>query len=146
MHWLDGRVVKFTVRDPAPGADALDVSGFEHGFMPHAIAVLKRAAQDVGDDLHVAVRVRAEAAATGDRVVVDNAQRAEAHPTRLVIVRERKCVVGVQPTVVGVASFVGSSNCQHSYHSYTLAVCQLLRTKRGRAESFGLTRVCSRLG
>ena len=35
--------------------------------------------EHVADDLHVAVAVRREAAARGDAILVDHAQRAEAH-------------------------------------------------------------------
>ena len=64
---------------------------------------VERALEHVGDDLHVAVRVGAEALAGRDAVVVDHAQRAEAHVLGVVVVGEREGVVGVEPAVVGVA-------------------------------------------
>ena len=65
-----------------------------------------RAAEDVADDFHVAVRMRAEAHAGHDEVVVDDAQAAVTHPLRIVIVREAEGVIAVQPAVVGVAPFI----------------------------------------
>ena len=44
--------------------------------------------QEIRDDLHVVVRVRAEAAARGDGVVVDHPQAAETHVLWVVVVRE----------------------------------------------------------
>ena len=40
------------------------------------------AAQDVGDDFHVAMRMRAEAHARHHEIVVDDAQAAVTHPLR----------------------------------------------------------------
>ena len=63
------------------------------------------AREDVADDLHVAMAVRAEAAARGDAVLVDDAQVAEAHVARVVVVGEREAVPALEPAVVGVAAF-----------------------------------------
>ena len=46
-------------------------------------------------------RVGAEAGARRDAVLVDDAQVAEAHVRRVVVVGEREAVVGLQPAVVG---------------------------------------------
>jgi hypothetical protein len=56
------------------------------------------------------VAVGREALAGGDAVLVDDAQGAEAHVPRVVIIGEREGVVGVEPAVVGVATFVGASD------------------------------------
>src|SRR5262249_54639403 len=61
------------------------------------VGVRQRPVEDVGDDLHVAVRVRAEAAAGGDAVVVEDAQAAEAHVLGVVVVGERERVPAVEP-------------------------------------------------
>jgi hypothetical protein len=54
--------------------------------------VFQRAAQNIGDDFHVAVRMRAKAAAARDGVVVDHPQRAETHVTVVVVIGKRKRV------------------------------------------------------
>ena len=46
---------------------------------------------------HVAVRVRREAAARRDPIVVQDAQRAPLHPRRVVVVAEREAVPSVEP-------------------------------------------------
>jgi hypothetical protein len=69
--------------------------------------VLQLAAQDVGDDLHVAVRMRAETHARHHEIVVDDAQAAVTHPVGIVIIREAEGVITVQPPVIRVAPFIG---------------------------------------
>ena len=89
----------------------------------HRIAMLQLAGEDVADDLHVAVRMRAEAHAGQDEVVVDDTQAAEAEPLRVVIVREAEGEIAVQPTVVDVAAFIGASN---RFHADTMRVVREL--------------------
>ena len=48
-----------------------------------------------------------------DGIVVPDAQRAPAHPFRIVIVREREMVTGVEPAVVGVAQAVEFADVDH---------------------------------
>jgi hypothetical protein len=72
------------------------------------------AREDVADDLHVAVAVRAEAHARLHPVLVDDAQRPEAHVLGVVVVGEGEAVEGVEPPVLGVAPFVGAADlCCH---------------------------------
>src|SRR5256714_14971518 len=59
------RRVKLAVRDARARAHALHLAGSYDGRVAHAVAVLKRAGDDVRDDLHVAVRVRREARGGG---------------------------------------------------------------------------------
>ena len=51
----------------------------------------------------------AEAGAGGDAVLVDDAQAAEAHVVGIVIVGETEAMPGIEPAVVGVASFDGGT-------------------------------------
>jgi hypothetical protein len=60
--------------------------------MAHAVLVLEGALEDVGEDLHVAVRVGGEAAAGGDAVLVDDPELAEAHVVGIVVLAERERV------------------------------------------------------
>ena len=46
-----------------------------------------------------------------DAVLVDHAQRAEAHVRGVVVVGERERVVRVEPAVVGVAALPGATDC-----------------------------------
>ena len=62
------------------------------------------ALEHVADDLHVAVAVGAEAGTGHDPVFVDDPQWPELDVLRVVIPRERKRVVGLEPAVVGIAA------------------------------------------
>ena len=63
----------------------LDVVGRDDTALPGAVLVLQCSLQDIRDNLHVPVRMRGESMSRGDLVIVDDAQRAEAH-MRLIVV------------------------------------------------------------
>jgi len=52
--------------------------------------------------------------AAGDVVLVDDAEGAEGHPTRVMVVGEREGVAGVQPAMVGAATLAGGAKDQHA--------------------------------
>ena len=74
-----GLQVVLGVHHAGAGAHDLHVAGLGAALVAHVVAVGDRALADIGDDLHVAVRVRVEAGAGGDLVVVPDAQPAPAH-------------------------------------------------------------------
>ena len=110
MHRLVLRGVEFTMLHAGASGHVLHVTRLDDAAIAHRILVLQRAAQDVGDDLHVAVRMLAETHARHHKIVVDDAQAAEAHPLRIVIIREAEGVITVQPAMFGVAPFICFSN------------------------------------
>ena len=66
--------------------------------------MLKRAVNDVGENLHVAVTMGVKAGAGADLVLVDDPQRAEAHMVGIVIMAEGKAVTAVEPAEIGLAT------------------------------------------
>jgi hypothetical protein len=76
--------------------------------------VLQRAAEYEGDDLHVTMRVSVESAGSGDAVIIDHAQRAEAHVLRVAVIGERERVVAVEPAMIGVPAIFGFSDLDHN--------------------------------
>src|SRR5207302_1847911 len=72
--------------------------------VPHAVLVPQLAGQDVSDDLHVAVRVRAETSRGLDAIVIDHPQRAKPEAFRVVMLAERKRVAAVEPARISVES------------------------------------------
>jgi hypothetical protein len=114
MNRLIFRGVELAVRDAAARTDALDVARAHDGGVAHRIAMLQRALDDVGDDFHVAMRVHAKALAGSNEVLVDDAQRLEMRVARIMIIRKAEGVIGIQPTVIGVAAFTGFSNINHN--------------------------------
>src|SRR5262249_41617959 len=99
------------------GAHTLHFSGTDDGPGTHTVFVFQRAFKNVGDDLHVAVRMRSEPLSGSDTVFVDHAQGPEAHVPRVVVRVEGERVVGVQPSMIRVAALVSMTNCNHDYKS-----------------------------
>src|SRR5262245_3873268 len=81
--------------------------------------MLKGSAKNIGDNLHIMVLVRSEAHSGHHQVVIDYPQAAKSHPVRIIIVCETKGVITVQPPMIGVAPFVGSSNFHHESFCHT---------------------------
>src|SRR5690348_5106196 len=107
-------VVELAVQHPRAGAHALHVAGHNRRAVAHRVLVRQRTVEHVAHDLHVAVAVRAEAGARANAILVDHAQRAEAHVQRIVVIGKREAVEGAQPAVVGIASFFGAAQRLHS--------------------------------
>lgn len=107
------RGVGFTMAHAAAGGHVLDFAGANDAAVAHGVFVLERAAEDVGNDLHVLVRVRAKAHAGHDEVVINDAETAVTHPLGVIVVREAEGVIGVEPAVFGMAAFVGFKYCHH---------------------------------
>ncbi len=105
----------FGMGHPAAGRHHLDVARRGAAGIAQIVLVGDRAFADVGDDLHVAMRVRREAGLGGDDVVVPDAQRTPAHPPGIVIIREREVVVRVQPAVICTAKRIEGTKLDHVY-------------------------------
>jgi hypothetical protein len=97
------------VHDAGAGAHHLHLTPADDALAAGAVLVGHRAGDHIGENLHVAVGMGAEAAAGRDGVVVDDPQRAEAVVLGVVVVGEREGVEAVEPAVVGVAAFVGAT-------------------------------------
>ncbi len=95
--------------------DALHLASLHHSAVSHAVLVFERAADDVTDDFKIAVWVRAKTLASLHSVFVNHPQAAESDVLRVVIIREGKGVVTVQPAVIGMATFVGASDFHHVF-------------------------------
>ena len=84
-------------------AHDLHIAGLGAAFMPHAVLVGDGARAYIGDDLHIVMRVGAEALLCSDAVIIDDAQRAELDAVRVPVAREAEVVAGIQPAVIGVS-------------------------------------------
>src|SRR5688500_10756779 len=116
LQEVDGllrRRVELAVRDARARAHALHLARADDRAVAHAVAVLERAADDVGQNLHVAVRVRAEAARGRDEVLVDDEEVAEARPARVVVAVERERVAAVEPARLRLPALVGGAFDDH---------------------------------
>src|SRR5690349_17362590 len=122
MHALRLRRIHFAVRDAGAGAHALDVARAHRRAVADAVAMAELALEHVRHDLHVVVRVHAEAAARRDDVFVDHAQRAKAHEPRIVVVRERERVRGLQPAMIVLPAVGGAAYLD--FHAPSLATLE----------------------
>lgn len=97
--------VHLAVADAGAGGHVLEFAGDEGLAGAHGVLVFDGTLEDVGEDLHVAMGVLAEAHGRGDEVLVDDAEGAETHVRGIVVLGEGEGEVGVEPTVVGMAAF-----------------------------------------
>src|SRR5260221_952207 len=108
-------VVELAVRHAATGAHALHVARHDGRAGAHRVLVGERALEHVADDFHVAMAVGAEAGTGLHAVLVDDAQRPEAHVPRIVVGGEGKAVKRAQPAVIGIAALGGAAQLLHVY-------------------------------
>ena len=66
--------IKFAVVHSAAGAHQLDLPGFQHSSISHAVLVFKCSVKDVAKDFHVVMRMRRESGARSDDILIDDAQ------------------------------------------------------------------------
>src|SRR6185312_6845009 len=113
MDRLRLRGIELAVADAGAGTHALHLARPDHRAGADAVLVLERALENIGDDLHVAMAMRVETGAGLDAILVDDAQRAEAHMARIVIVAERKTVPAGEPAETGKAALFGGPEGDH---------------------------------
>ena len=82
--------VVLRVTHPGPRAHNLELARRNLLFVAHAVLVLNRPFQHIGQDFHVFVRVGTEALACINHVIVNHAQCGEAHEVRVVVVGKRE--------------------------------------------------------
>ena len=93
MDRLALRRIILAMAHAAAGGHVLHFAGANNASIAHGILVFERAAEHVSDNLHVRMRMRAEAHAGHDEVVINDAQAAKAHPLRIIIIRETEGVI-----------------------------------------------------
>ena len=111
-------VVELAVLHATASAHTLHIARGNAFDIAHAVFVRQVASQDVADDFHVAMAMRAEAGARGNAVFIDHAQIAPAHVLRVVVARKRKTVKRLEPAMVGIAAVGGFAYSQHSVFAF----------------------------
>src|SRR5262249_31838879 len=107
------RGIELAVHHAAARAHTLHVAGTHHRAAADRVLVLQFAIENVTDDLHIAMAVRAEAGAGRDPVLVDDAQWPELDVLRVEVIGEGKRVIRLEPAVVGIAALVTASDVLH---------------------------------
>ena len=103
----------FGMLDAGACAHHLDIARAGPSLVAQRILVGNRAAAHISDDFHVAVAMWRKARLCGDDIVVPHADAPPSHPRRVIIVRKRKMMVGVQPAMIGRAERSKRSNVGH---------------------------------
>ena len=101
-------MVFLAVGQARAGTHHLHIALPNDGFPARAVLVFQVARQRNGDNLHVVVRMLAEAHTPGHGVVVEHAQHAKIHSLGVVIPRKAERVVRIEPAVVGVPARIGA--------------------------------------
>src|SRR5262249_24498108 len=85
----------------------------DYRTVPHAVAVLQRAVEHVGHDLHIRVRMHGKSPSAGHAVVVHHPQRAKVHVLGIIVVGKGKREPRIQPSVVCMSALVALANLHH---------------------------------
>ena len=100
-------LVVFAVVDAGAGAHHLNISISDDGGIAHAVFMFEITLKRDADDLHIVMRMLAEAHTAFHRIVVQYAEDTKMHPFGVVVTREAEAMVALEPSVVGGAA--GSS-------------------------------------
>ena len=88
----------------------LDFAGLQLTTITHAVLVPDRPGDHIAENFHIAMGMGRESCTGSDLILIDHPQAAEPHVRWIVIIGEAEAVIGIQPTVVRVASFGGATN------------------------------------
>src|SRR5215467_366334 len=86
--------------DTRSGTHHLHIACLGSALVAEAVLVRDGALADVGDDLHVSVRMGRKASVGGDLIVIPHAQSAPAHSPWVHVFTEGKMVAGLQPIMI----------------------------------------------
>ena len=101
MNLLVGRIVEFTMHDTRSRTHALHITIPQDGPVTHVVFVRELALEDIGNDFHVPVAMGAKAFAGLNPVFVNDQQGAETGVKGIVVMPERECVMGMEPSEIG---------------------------------------------
>src|SRR5262249_37106443 len=78
------------VTDPGSRTHHLYVAGLGAAFVAEVVLMGDRTLADIGDDLHIGVRVRRKPGVWRDRVVIPHPERTPTHALGILVVGKRK--------------------------------------------------------
>src|SRR5688572_1317437 len=113
MDLLARRSVEFAMLHTRTRAHALHTARTNNGTVAHIVHVRQCSLQHITDDLHITVTMSAETASGLDSIIVNDAQRTKPGMFGVVVIGKRKAVPGIQPAVIGMAAFLGSTYFHH---------------------------------
>src|SRR5690606_4252347 len=101
--------------NPRAGAHALDFAGTDRRSGAQRILMCQFTFQDVGNDLHIAVRVHVKSRTGNHDVIVDHPQRTKPHSFGIHKMAEGKSMLTVEPSGSGFTANVSVMNANHKY-------------------------------
>ena len=101
------------VMSAGSGTHHLDVASFGASLIAEAVLMGDCTLADIGDDLHVGVRVWRKPGVRRDRIVIPYPERAPAHALGVVVLGKREMVLGVEPAMIGPAEAFNGSAFDH---------------------------------
>src|SRR3954463_13815866 len=103
MARLCGRSIEFGMHNARTGAHALNFARPDGRAVAQRIFVLQGAGENVSDDLHIGVRVRRKASASGHYIFIDPPQGSKADMSGIVVSAEREGMAALQPARLRLA-------------------------------------------
>src|ERR1700733_3702703 len=94
-------------------AHSLNFARFNLAFVAHAVGVLERAVNHVGDDFHFLVRMRRKSRGRLNHVIIKYAQWPERDVLRVVIIVEREMPVRGKPACVQMVAIRAANYLNH---------------------------------
>src|SRR3546814_4545197 len=89
-------MIIFRMANAGSGRHHLHVARLRPALVAEAVLMADRAFTNIGDDFHVAVRMRRKAGVRGDDIVVPDAKASPVHPVRILVVRKGEMMLGIK--------------------------------------------------
>jgi hypothetical protein len=102
--------VELRVPHAGAGAHILHAVPVDDTVIAHAVLVLEFTIEHVGHDIHIPMRMRREAFARSDAVVVEHAQATPLHALGIEVVGKAEAMRGLQPAMIAVIPFRAALN------------------------------------
>src|SRR5665213_2851520 len=102
------RIVEFGVLHTRTCTHSLDVARSDDRAVAHAVLVREFSLHDITDNFHVAMAMRPKTGPGRDPVFIDYAQRSELQVFGIIVIGERKTMIGPEPAVIGKATLARS--------------------------------------
>ena len=117
MHQFRPGMIELAVGNASTGTHALHLAGADDRAIAHAVLVLQRTFQNIGDYFHIPVGMGRKTLLRLNPILIDNPQRSKAHMLRVVIIGKEKSMKGLEPAMIGMAPVCRFSQDDHFEYS-----------------------------
>jgi hypothetical protein len=113
-HRFGRRAVPFRVQRPGPQRHPLHAAGQQRATVPERVGMRERPLDDVRDALDVGVRMHRPVGSRREPVVVEHAERPDAHLRGIPVPIEREVPASLEPTAVLGMDLRVASDLEHA--------------------------------